>query len=113
MKEPTEKQVKNDIKNIIKKPKTLRLQNSTLATGRSKKVQFNTLPEFSTQKNRKGVLFLAELNKDPSIDVDLPQDRSEKKLEKRLSLHRSDGEAYLENGKFIIEEKVGFLHSSA
>lgn len=107
--EPTEEQLRNDIKKIIKKPKTLRLQNPSLVTGRSKKVQFNTLPEFSTQKNRKGVFFLAEFNKEASMDGDLPQTRSEKYLEERILLHRSDSENYLENGKFLAKKKFTVL----
>lgn len=100
--EPTTKQLKNDIKKIIKKPKTLRLQNPNLTTGRFKKVQFNTLPEFSTQKNRKGVLFLAEFNKEPSLNADLVQVRRKNIEEERLLPFESDGEMYLEKSKFFF-----------
>lgn len=95
-------QTKTDIKKIIKKPKTLRLQTPNLVTGRLKKVQFNTLPEFSTQKNRKGVFFLAEINKDPSIDDDLTPTYNEENFEKRIPVYRNGAETCLVNSKFFI-----------
>lgn len=99
--ESTDDQSKNDIKKIIMKPKTLRLQNPNVTAGRFKKVQFNTLPEFSTQKNRKGVMFLAEFSKEPSLDS-LPQARKTNDSDEKLPLFRDDDRVYLEKGKCII-----------
>lgn len=54
----TGNKARNDLKKIIKEP------NSTLTTGRSKKVQFNTLPDFAGPKNRKSMFFFDEFDEE-------------------------------------------------
>lgn len=52
----------SDIRRIIKEPKSFRAESATLTTGRSKRVQFNTLPDLSGLKNRKSMFLLAEFD---------------------------------------------------
>lgn len=58
----TANKAQSDIKRIIKQPTCFRSENSALTAGRSKRVQFNTLPDFSGLKNRKSMFLLAEFN---------------------------------------------------
>lgn len=104
--EPIARHSQNDIKKIIRKPKTLCLENPSLTTGRLKKVQFNTLPEFSTQRNRKGVLFFPEFNNESSLDTDFTQDSKTNNAEERLPLFRSDGDVDRHKSKYFYVKNL-------
>lgn len=99
-------QLKKDVKKIIKKPKTLRLEsNSGLTTSRNKKVQFNTLPEFSTRKNRKGVLFFGELNNESSSELEYTQDRESNSADSPVQCEH-DGRMKSAKGKLVFNVEI-------
>lgn len=93
------KQLKDDIKKIIMKPKTLRIENPSATTGRFKKVQFNTLPEFSTHQE---VLFCPEFDKEFSLNADSTEDCNTNNFEESLPLYRNDGDVNIEKSKNSI-----------